>query len=412
MTTKKIPKSVNVGSFVNELLKGSPKRPERGSLGTVHRGGDGGGGQLVPPSQQGESMDRKAATTFYANALSQDTGDFVPSLADVSRVDAQVERAIEEQKQAHETPTSTYQRHQDEYVQQQELLDNTLYYQQQSNAAAAEKEAEHAMALKMEAMHYAREKAGIALPMDSPLRPPHKANHQWTSDSRGNFSSSPSGAANAARLKKKAAGGGGGGGMKTRPTSPNAPSAANMYNSNNSKKISTKEAKVADEVAAKKAAQVQANEAARARRAKLNSRKHTKPKWKQEAEKKIFEEKERRRAQKMLEKLAIEEAQEEQAITEARKRNGKYSMKSAKTQDHIGSAFINASAKGTGKRPKKSATSNGAPGTFGQLKAQKMPASPQMSRSQLSSSTNPFGLSNPSPARINVFGADPTMCPF
>lgn len=102
----------------------------------------------------------------------------------------------------------------------------------------------------------------------------------------------------------------------------------------------------------------------------------------------------------MLEKLAIAEAQEEAAITEARKLNGTYSMKSAKAQDHIGSAFVS-----PGKRAAKHST-NDALGTFTKLKAQKMP------RSQLSSSTNPFGLTNPSPARINVFGADPTNCPF
>ena len=139
-----------------------------------------------------------------------------------------------------------------------------------------------------------------------------------------------------------------------------------------SKRVSPREARVADKVQQKKAAQAQANKAARARRAKLDRRKHTKPKWKQEAEKKIFEEKERRRAQKMLETLAIAEAQEEAAITEARKRNGKYSMKSAKAQDHIGSAFVS-----PGKRAAKDST-NGAPGTFTKLKAQKMPASPEM----------------------------------
>ena len=199
------------------------------------------------------------------------------------------------------------------------------------------------------------------------------------------MNSTPAGHVNAAELRKKAS----------------APAA-----SLSSKRVSPREARVADEVQQKKAAQAQANEAARARRAKLDRRKHTKPKWKQEAEKKIFEEKERRRAQKMLEKLAIAEAQEEAAITEARKRNGKYSMKSAKAQDHIGSAFVS-----PGKRAAKHST-NGAPGTFTKLKAQKMPASPEMPRSQLSSSTNPFGLTNPSPARINVFGADPTNCPF
>lgn len=92
-----------------------------------------------------------------------------------------------------ESPTSTYDRHRGGFLSEQERLDDTHFYQQKSTAAAAEREAEHAMAMKMQALHHAREQAG----MESLLRP---AKHQWSMDSRGNVNSTPAGHVNAAEL--------------------------------------------------------------------------------------------------------------------------------------------------------------------------------------------------------------------
>ena len=61
---------------------------------------------------------------------SHDTVDCVPSIADVSRADAEVEMAIEAQKAVSESPTSTYDRHRGEFLSEQERLDDTHFYQQ------------------------------------------------------------------------------------------------------------------------------------------------------------------------------------------------------------------------------------------------------------------------------------------
>jgi len=186
------------------------------------------------------------------------------------------------------------------------------------------------------------------------------------------------------------------------------------------KKLTKKEAKLAEEIAAKKMASLKANADAKARREKLTKRNHVKPKWKQEAEKKIFEEKERRRAQKMLGQMAVAEATAELAIAEARKRHAKVSMKSAKTKFHIESAFVDPTPK------KQSGSYNG--GSSGGGGGSNVTQSNSRAQARASTSSQPMPGSPraefgnvmlgdtrgivPSPARINVFTSDSSVCPF